>query len=165
MRLKSFLAMYVIALVLILMPINTLAASAKSPMARGAPLAATPAPTAKTFTVTFDTKNRQQPFASAARTATATSSVYDVGNVDNLISYLSVTAASGTSPTLDVKAQDSPDGGTTWFDIAGTSHTQATGATSEVKSATRKFAPSIRFVATIAGTSPSFTFSLTFVSY
>ncbi|HEX8091835.1 MAG TPA: hypothetical protein VF762_23480 [Blastocatellia bacterium] len=132
--------------------------------------AATPAPnlravSIRTVVFTFDSKNFQQPFTSAARTATATSSTFTVGNVDNLVGYESVTAASGTTPTLDVKVQDTPDGGTLWFDIAGMTHTQATGATTEVKSATRKFATKIRVVATIAGTTPSFTFSYTILSY
>src|SRR5260370_15699317 len=70
-------------------------------------------------------KNIKQPFTSAARTATATSASINVGDSDTLVGYLAVTANSGTTPTLDVKFQDSPDGGTTWFDIAP-SFTQVT---------------------------------------
>jgi hypothetical protein len=110
-------------------------------------------------------KNFQQPFASAARTATATSSTFEIYGAETLVCYLSVTAASGTTPTLDVKFQDSPDGGTTWFDIAGATFTQATGTTTQVVSASRKFARKIRCVATIGGTTPSFTFSVTIMTY
>jgi hypothetical protein len=107
-------------------------------------------------------KTYRTAFASAARTATANSDAFDVGDSTSLVAYLSVTAASGTSPTLDVKFQDSPDGGTTWFDIAGLAFTQATGATAEVKVATRVYSKTVRCVATIAGTTPSFTFSVRF---
>jgi hypothetical protein len=107
-------------------------------------------------------KTYRTAFASAARTTTANSEAFDVGDSTNLVAYLSVTAASGTTPTLDVKFQDSPDGGTTWFDIAGLAFTQATGATSEVKVATRVYSKTVRCVATIAGTTPSFTFSVRF---
>ncbi|MEW6210780.1 MAG: hypothetical protein AB1631_20615 [Acidobacteriota bacterium] len=111
-------------------------------------------------------KNFQVAFTSAARTASANSSAFDVIGHETLVCYLSVTANGGTSPTLDVKFQDSPDGGTTWFDVAGTSFTQVTGSTSsQVVSATRKFANKIRCVATIGGTSPTFTFSVHFMSY
>ena len=111
-------------------------------------------------------KNIQEPFASAARTSTTNSSAFDVYDADVLVAYLNVTANGGTSPTLDVKFQDSPDGGTTWFDIAGASFTQVTtGSSTQVVSATRKFATKVRCVATIGGTSPTFTFSVRFMAY
>jgi hypothetical protein len=144
---QSFAAMLLIAL-LALMPIPSTVSTVASAAAAAA----------------VD-KNFQQPFASAARTATATSSTFELYGAETLVCYLSVTAASGTSPTLDVKFQDSPDGGTTWFDIAGTSFTQATGTTTQVVSASRKFARKVRCVATIGGTTPSFTFSVTMMSY
>lgn len=111
-------------------------------------------------------KNIQIPFASAARTASANSSALDAYDHDILVCYLSVTANSGTTPTLDVKFQDSPDGGTTWFDIAGASFTQVTTVNgTQAVSATRKFAGKVRAVATIAGTTPSYTFAVWFMSY
>lgn len=111
-------------------------------------------------------KNIQRPFASAARTATATSSSFNVADSDVLVAYLSVTANSGTTPTLDVKFQDSPDGGTTWFDIAGAAFTQVTTSNgTQVVSATRKFSKLVRCVATIGGTTPSYTFSVMFMAY
>ncbi|MEK6323619.1 MAG: hypothetical protein AABN33_18415 [Acidobacteriota bacterium] len=111
-------------------------------------------------------KNMQVPFASAARTASANSSAFDAGDADVLVCYLSVTANSGTTPTLDVKFQDSPDGGTTWFDVAGGSFAQVTTTNgTQVVSTTRKFASRVRCVATIAGTTPSYTFAVWFMSY
>jgi len=125
------------------------------------PVEANPAPVA----ITEITKNIQVPFASAARTATATSDPFDVPDAEVLVCWLSVTASSGSSPTLDVKFQDTPNG-TLWFDIAGASFTQVTGSTSsQIVSATRKFGRKIRAVATIGGTTPSFTFSVFFMSY
>jgi hypothetical protein len=113
-----------------------------------------------------DRKNIQQPFPSAARTATATSSVYTVRDVDWLVAYLTVTASSGTSPTLDVKVQDTSDGGTTWFDVTGAVFTQVTGSSSsQTVTATRKFGPKFRVVATIAGATPSFTFHVEVMTY
>jgi hypothetical protein len=134
-----------LAVALVLMPMLALPASAQTPSSP---------------------KQVYQPFASAARTASANSSAQDVGNADTLVLYLSVTAGTGTSPTLDVKMQDSPDGGTTWFDIAGTAVTQVTGSSSsQVTSATRKFAKKLRCLVTIGGTTPSFTFAVTYMVY
>ena len=69
---------------------------------------------------------------------------------------LDVTAASGTTPTLDVIVEHSHDG-TTWATLG--SFTQATGVTSETKT----FGPCRRFArgkATVGGTTPKFTFTL-----
>lgn len=111
-------------------------------------------------------KNIQVLFASAARTASANSLTLDVGEADVLVLYVSNTATSGTSPTLDVKLQDSPDGGTTWFDVAGAAITQVTsGTSSQIVTATRKFSRKIRCVITIGGTSPSFTCAAWFLAY
>lgn len=100
-------------------------------------------------------------FPAAARTASANgSSVNLAGYADpgerEMLAYLDVGAASGTSPTLDVRLQDSADG-TTWADISGAAFAQKTGVAQETIyfSTARKF---VRAVATIGGTSPSFTF-------
>lgn len=93
---------------------------------------------------------------SAARTATATGSSFELGDRGVLRLLLDVTAASGTTPTLDVTVQTSYDG-STWRSVAA--FTQATAITSERKS----FAGCDRFVRvsyTIGGTTPSFTFSV-----
>ncbi len=97
--------------------------------------------------------------ASVTRTATANGSTVEIADKANLRLDLAVTAASGTTPTLDVKIQDSPDG-TTWTDVSGGTFTQATGTTTQHK----KIGPVdryVRHVATIAGTTPSFTYSVT----
>jgi len=74
---------------------------------------------------------------------------------------LAVTAASGTNPTLDVALQTSHDA-TTWTTVA--SFARATGVTSERKrfSGLDRY---VRVVATLGGTSPSFTFSVTGEAY
>lgn len=77
--------------------------------------------------------------------------------VTNLILQLAVTAASGTTPSLTVKVQDSIDG-TNWNDIA--TFTAATGVTAEVKRVAAPIGNTIRAVSTITGTTPSFTFSV-----
>lgn len=107
-------------------------------------------------------------FAPAARTATATSETFSVEpETSSLTIYLAVTAVTGTTPTLDLKIQDSPDGGVTWFDVgtgtgAGTGNfVQATGATTQVKELTvRKFGRQLRVIGTLGGTNPSFTYAV-----
>lgn len=99
------------------------------------------------------------PVASAARTANSSQTIGDFpGMFDEVVGYLKVTAASGTSPTLDVVYEVSPDGGTTWY--THTSFTQATGVTSERKVFTRPAGAEGRLSWTIGGSdTPTFTFS------
>jgi len=93
----------------------------------------------------------------AALAATATGNAIDVGGATVLDIYLSVTAVSGTSPTLDAVIWSSADG-TVW--ISHTAFTQATGATTALKSLAN-FGRFIRVVATIGGSStPTVTFTL-----
>jgi hypothetical protein len=100
-------------------------------------------------------------FASAARTATANGTAVALGDLGTLRLFLDVTAASGTTPTLDVTVETSYDGSTGWRAISasGSAFTQATGVTSQRRSfvGCDRY---VRAVATIGGTSPSFTFSL-----
>ena len=78
----------------------------------------------------------------------------DVMRQNDIEIILSVGTATGTSPTLDIKMQHSPD---TTFWIDGVTMTQATGATTEEKPLTL-ISRYIRFVATIGGTdTPTFT--------
>lgn len=97
--------------------------------------------------------------ASAARTATGNSGVLSFrgGDKTGLRAQLDVTAASGTSPTLDVTVQDTLDG-TNWNTIM--TFTQATATTRELKTLTTPFSDRLRVLWTIAGTTPSFTFSV-----
>lgn len=99
--------------------------------------------------------------ASGAKTVSAnTAANTGFGGVKDLIVQVAVTAASGTLPTLDVKIQDTVDGGTNWNDIAGLTFTQLITTGQEIKIPTRIFSDSLRVSYTIAGTNPSFTFSV-----
>ncbi|MHB9003991.1 MAG: hypothetical protein ACYC6C_07990 [Coriobacteriia bacterium] len=102
---------------------------------------------------------RQTPLPSAARTATGTTANLDgYGATETLRAQLDVTAASGTSPTLDVVIQDSLDGGTTWNTVG--TFAQKTAAGREVINITTPFSPLLRISWTIGGTTPSFTFAV-----
>ena len=95
--------------------------------------------------------------ASAARTATGVGTAFDPANADSLEGFLTVTAASGTTPTLDVRLETSLDGGTTWSTVGAFAQITTTGTRNKV------FGPvgdSCRWAWTIAGTTPSFTFSV-----
>lgn len=93
---------------------------------------------------------------SAARIITENTGTIDVSGFDELSLYLSVTVASGTTPTLDVVVEDSPDGDV-WHTLS--TFTQATGVTTEVKRITN-FGRFIKVTSTIGGTTPSFTYDL-----
>lgn len=96
-------------------------------------------------------------FGAATLTATAASNVIELGDRNSMRLDLVVSAASGTSPTLDIAVQTSPDG-TTWTTVA--SFAQQTAAATVHK----LFAPLDRFVRcnnVVGGTSPSFTFQIT----
>lgn len=100
--------------------------------------------------------------ASAARTTTGTSSAIDAPDGGDLCLSIVTTAASGTTPTLDVTVEWSPDGGTSWA-VADTSDafTQITGTANGVRA--KRFTvkgTQYRTRWTIGGTTPSFTFSV-----
>lgn len=96
--------------------------------------------------------------ASAARTSSGDSGAQaDYGAAETLRVQLDVTAASGTSPTLDVVIEDTLDG-TNW-NVIGT-FAQKTAIGREVINITTPFADRIRVRWTIGGTTPSFTFSV-----
>tara|TARA_R110000764_G_scaffold100369_1_gene185344 strand:- start:197 stop:532 length:336 start_codon:yes stop_codon:yes gene_type:complete len=89
--------------------------------------------------------------------ATTTGNKIDVGSFRDIDMYMSCTAVSGTSPTLDAVVYSSADG-TVW--IAHTTFTQITAASTELKYL-NKFGRYIRVVATIGGSStPTVTFTL-----
>lgn len=113
-------------------------------------------------------------FDSVARTVSATSTQQGFlgGELAAAVFFLNITAATGTTPTLDVKIQGQDPLSGTWYDIPGAAFAQKTAAgvdtlviapsvTTVVGKATSQVIPSIfRAVATVAGTTPSFTFSL-----
>lgn len=102
----------------------------------------------------------QQVVASAARTTNGNSGQLDPGEAGETINlFVSVTAASGTSPSLALSVEWSVDG-TVWAtpETADT-FTAITAAANRVKAFERK-APYYRVVWAITGTTPSFTFSI-----
>jgi hypothetical protein len=95
-----------------------------------------------------------------ARTASANGTGVDLQPLThpggrNMKAFLDVAAASGTSPTLDVKMQESDDN-SSFSDIAGATFTQATAAGQQQIHfhTTKRY---VRAVAAIGGTTPSFT--------
>lgn len=96
--------------------------------------------------------------AAGARTTTATGTPFNTEDAIAFSAKLSITAASGTTPTLDLKLQESVDG-TNWNDVAA--FPQKTGAGTHSKT----FGPltpgsQCRWSWTIGGTTPSFNFSI-----
>lgn len=98
-------------------------------------------------------------FASGARGATVNGDPIDTP-AGTLRVFLDVTAASGTTPTLDVKFQTRKDAADAWRDIEPTqalTQKTAVGTQRKVISGCDR---QTRCVATIGGTTPSFTFSV-----
>ncbi len=97
--------------------------------------------------------------ASAAITATATSSAISNSLGNGFQVTFPVTAVTGTSPTLDIRIEESFDGGTNWVTLYEMQRITAAGSynTPILRASGRH----IRYVRTIGGTSPSFTMSIT----
>lgn len=93
--------------------------------------------------------------ASGAQTvSTNGSAVENEGGALSLT--LAVTAASGTSPTLDITIQGSDDA-STWYTLGTFTQKTTTGTEKRAFPA----APYVRYASTIGGTTPSFTYSIT----
>jgi hypothetical protein len=95
--------------------------------------------------------------ASAARTTTGSSTAFDVGSAESFEAVLTVSAASGTTPTLNIALETSIDNGATWQSVGA--FAQKTGVATENK----VFGPlgdRCRWTWTIGGTTPSFTFAI-----
>lgn len=94
---------------------------------------------------------------SAAQTASGTASIGLLpDSYVELNIYVAVTAVSGTSPSMTVTYQCSPDGAT-WYDhTSGAAITAATNQVIKIASNAGKYG---RLSYAISGTSPSFTFS------
>ncbi|MFD8882383.1 hypothetical protein ACFV0H_07645 [Streptomyces erythrochromogenes] len=96
--------------------------------------------------------------ASAARTTTASSGpVAAAGQVTVAVLLVHCSAASGTTPTLDVALEQSANG-TDWSAVTGGAAAQLTAAGNRVATGLVT-ANYVRATATIGGTTPSFTFS------
>lgn len=101
----------------------------------------------------------ETPVVSAARTVSGNSgALTGYGSALTLRAQLNVTAASGTTPTLDVIIEDSLDGGVTWNTIG--TFAQKTAVSRETINITIPFSPLLRVSWVIAGTAPSFTFAI-----
>lgn len=92
----------------------------------------------------------------AAKTATVTGTGLDFLTGDgNCYAIQNVGTVSGTTPTLDGKIQESSDN-STFTDITGATFTQVTASTSLLAINFQRTKRYLRYVGTIAGTSPSF---------
>jgi hypothetical protein len=96
--------------------------------------------------------------ADGALTASANSNKVNAGGFSSAKAFLRISAASGTTPTLDVKFQDSYDG-TNWVDVASGAFAQKTAANYSTL-VLSNVGPYLRAVYTVGGTTPSFTFDL-----
>jgi hypothetical protein len=97
---------------------------------------------------------------SAARTASGQSASLQCGQTPVIALLANVTAVSGTTPTLTISVEWSPDGGSTWASADPVdAFTQITAATNVAKQFRCK-SNVYRVVFTIGGTTPSFTFSV-----
>lgn len=100
--------------------------------------------------------------ASAARTANGDSGVLaGYGQPKTLRAQLNVTAISGVGATLDVVIEDTLDG-TNWNVVGTFAQKSATGR--EVINVTNPFADRLRVRWTVAGTTPSTTFGVDWIS-
>ena len=95
--------------------------------------------------------------ASAARTATATATAFNTEDAQALKATLAITAASGTTPTLDVTLETTVNG-SDWYTVGA--FAQKT-TTDEDAKAFGPLGDQCRWKWTIGGTTPSFTFSIT----
>lgn len=96
---------------------------------------------------------------SAARTTSGDSANLTYPKDRDIRIDINVSARSGTSPTLDIVVQHSPDGGTTWITLATFTQITASGTASQHVRAPHSGL--LRVDYTIGGTSPSFTFTAT----
>lgn len=95
--------------------------------------------------------------ASSAKTATGASAAIEVGDRGVARLTLGVTAASGTTPTLNVTMQTSADG-TTWRSLGTFAQKTAVGTERASFVGVDRF---MRASWVIGGTTPSFTFAIT----
>mgnify|MGYP001235951967 FL=1 len=101
--------------------------------------------------------------ATAAVTSTATSAAIDLKEYDGDVSLILTSAAgTGSSPTLDVKVQDSDASDGTYGDLSGAAFTQVTDSASMQvitfsKDEAKRY---IKIVQTVGGSTPSFTFNI-----
>lgn len=90
-------------------------------------------------------------------TATVTGGAVDLVETDGpCFAIVAVGTVSGTSPTLDVKVQESDTSAGTYTDISGATFAQITASNKTLAINFKRSKRFVRLLATIAGTSPSF---------
>jgi len=99
--------------------------------------------------------------ASAARTTNGNGPNFSTYSpLAGIVLYINVTALSGT-PNLVVTLQDSPDGGTTWYDVASaTAMTTVTTQAFRVNLAATPASDLLRIAWVITGGTPNITFKV-----
>lgn len=101
----------------------------------------------------------------AAQTANGqTAALSGWGEVAQMRLQLNVTAVSGTTPSMTVQIQDSPDG-VNWYNVTGGAFTAVTAVGVQALNITGPVFDKIRAQWTITGTTPSFTFDVLAASY
>jgi len=102
---------------------------------------------------------REQTFlSSSARTASGNSSSFDFSDQKTFEIFLVSSAGTGTLPTLDVAVECSADG-TNWVNYGDFGQVTGSGASTQIMSVS-EFGKYLRIAYVIAGTTPSFTFSV-----
>jgi len=105
--------------------------------------------------------------ASASVTSTATSSAIDLLEFDgDVILVLNCAAGTGSSPTLNIKVQDSDASGGTYTDLSGAAFTEVTTSASLQTLAVNKDECNrfIKIVQTVAGSSPVFVYGVSLIA-
>lgn len=97
---------------------------------------------------------------SVLTTSTNSSIACPVGK--DLVCHLTASGVTGTTPSMTIKLQDSGDG-TNWVDIPSATFTAVTADGSQ-RLVVNTVGSCVRAVATITGTTPSFTVDLSAVS-
>jgi hypothetical protein len=95
---------------------------------------------------------------SLARTTNGNGGDVRMPGGESVRAQLNVTAASGTTPTLNVLIEDTLDGGINYNTIG--TFAQKTAAGREIINITTPFSENLRVSWSIAGTNPIFTFSV-----
>lgn len=101
--------------------------------------------------------------ASAAITTTTTSATISQANGLSYGITIPITLVSGTNPTMDVDIQESDDTGINWFTVY--SFPRATAVTTLRTPKLPNSGNRLRYVATVGGTTPSFTRSISRMYY
>lgn len=102
--------------------------------------------------------------AAGTRTAGANAAAIDVSKFKEMLIFLAVTVATGTTPSLTVFIDASPDGGVTWAQVAAfpavTAANVAGGLIATAPIQLTNFGDTVRVRYAITGTTPSFDFAV-----